>query len=189
MAKNKVDKKTDDEIKVELAAINRTAKVVQGGRKFGFSAVVVVGDGKGRVGVGLGKAKEVMEAKQKATQEAKKNMIRVFLRDGRTIHHDVEAKFGAGKVVLRSAPPGTGIIAGGAMRTVFELLGVHDIVAKSIGSSNVHNMVGATFVALRRLSSAKAVAERRGKKVSEIVDKKNHKKDVKAGNDNDKEQE
>ena len=161
-----------EELSEMLVAINRVAKVVKGGRRFGFSAVVVVGDGKGRVGYGLGKAKEVMEAKSKASQEAKKNMIRVYLKEGRTIHHDMRVKFGAGYVQLRPAPAGTGIIAGGAMRAVFELLGVKDIVAKSIGSCNVHNMVGATFLALRSLSSVKSVAERRGKKLADISDKK-----------------
>ena len=161
-----------DELSEVLVAINRVAKVVKGGRRFGFSAVVVVGDGKGRVGYGLGKAKEVMEAKAKASQAAKKNMVRVYLKEGRTIHHDLRVKFGAGVVQLRPAPAGTGIIAGGAMRAVFELLGVKDIVAKSIGSCNVHNMVGATFLALRNLSSVKSVAERRGKKVGDILDKK-----------------
>jgi len=172
MAKNKQDNSKHDELTDILVAINRVAKVVKGGRRFGFSAVVVVGDGKGRVGYGLGKAKEVMEAKAKASQAARKNMVRVYLKEGRTIHHDLRVKFGAGVVQLRPAPVGTGIIAGGAMRAVFELLGVKDIVAKSIGSCNVHNMVGATFLALRQLASAKSVAERRGKKLSEIFDKK-----------------
>ena len=172
MAKNKHDNSRSDELSEVLVSINRVAKVVKGGRRFGFSAVVVVGDGKGKVGYGLGKAKEVMEAKAKASQAARKNMIRVYLREGRTIHHDLKVKFGAGCVLFRSAPVGTGIIAGGPMRAVFELLGVKDIVAKSIGSCNVHNMVGATFVALKALSSVKSVAERRGKRISDIVNRK-----------------
>jgi small subunit ribosomal protein S5 len=183
MAKNKHENaKSESDLSEVLVAINRVAKVVKGGRRFGFSAVVVVGDGKGKVGYGLGKAKEVMEAKTKASQEAKKNMIRVSLREGRTIHHDIKVKFGAGCVLLRSAPAGTGIIAGGPMRAVFELLGVKDIVAKSIGSCNVHNMVGATFLALRTLSSAKAIAERRGKRIADVIDRKpndRHKNDEK----------
>jgi small subunit ribosomal protein S5 len=162
----------DSEIKEVLVSINRVAKVVKGGRRFSFAAVVVVGDGKGRVGFGLGKAKEVMDAKTKAAQEAKKSMIRVFLREGRTLHHDLVGHFGAGKVVLRSAKPGTGIIAGGPMRAIFDALGVHDIVAKSTGSSNVHNMVRATFDALNNLSSPKQVAERRGKKIGEIIERR-----------------
>jgi small subunit ribosomal protein S5 len=174
MSKSKhVEKKKSDEpeLREVLVSVNRVAKVVKGGRRFGFSAVVVVGDGKGKVGYGLGKAKEVMEAKVKATQAAKKAMVRVYLREGRTIHHDIIGHSGAGKVMLRSALPGTGIIAGGPMRAVFECLGVHDIVAKSIGSSNVHNMVGATFDALYNLSSPKFIADRRGKKISDIIEK------------------
>jgi small subunit ribosomal protein S5 len=159
---------SDSELKEVLVAINRVAKVVKGGRRFGFAAVVVVGDGKGKVGYGLGKAKEVMEAKIKATQAAKKSMIKVPLRDSRTIHHDITGQYGAGYVVLRSAPAGTGIIAGGPMRAVFSALGLHDIVAKSIGSSNVHNMVGAAFDALKNLNSPKSIAEKRGKKISEL---------------------
>ncbi|KKB96435.1 30S ribosomal protein S5 [Candidatus Arcanobacter lacustris] len=175
MAKNHStdnNQNSDSEIKEILVSINRVAKVVKGGRRFSFAAVVVVGDGKGRVGFGLGKAKEVMDAKTKATQEAKKSMIRVFLREGRTLHHDLVGHFGAGKVVLRSAKPGTGIIAGGPMRAIFDALGVHDIVAKSTGSSNVHNMVRATFDALNNLSSPKQVAERRGKKIGEIIERR-----------------
>ncbi len=153
----------------KLVSINRVAKVVKGGRRFGFAALVVVGDAKGRVGFGAGKAREVPEAIRKATEKAKKTMIRVPLREGRTLHHDVRGRFGAGKVVLRAAPAGTGIIAGGPMRAVFETLGVQDVVAKSIGSANPHNMVKATFDALTRLNSPRAVATRRGKKVADII--------------------
>ncbi len=153
----------------KLVSINRVAKVVKGGRRFGFAALVVVGDAKGRVGYGNGKAREVPEAIRKATEKAKKTMIRVPLREGRTLHHDVRGRFGAGKVVLRAAPAGTGIIAGGPMRAVFETLGVQDVVAKSIGSANPHNMVKATFDALSRLNSPRSVATRRGKKVGDII--------------------
>jgi small subunit ribosomal protein S5 len=159
----------DAELKDKLVAINRVAKVVKGGRRFSFAALVVVGDGRGRVGFGTGKAREVPEAIRKATDHAKHGMMRVPLRDGRTLHHDVHGHFGAGQVVLRAAPPGTGVIAGGPMRAVFETMGVQDVVAKSIGSSNAHNMVEATFNALRRCFSPRAVAARRGKKVSEII--------------------
>jgi small subunit ribosomal protein S5 len=159
----------DAELKDKLVAINRVAKVVKGGRRFSFAALVVVGDGRGRVGFGSGKAREVPEAIRKATDHAKHGMMRVPLRDGRTLHHDVHGHFGAGQVVLRAAPPGTGVIAGGPMRAVFETMGVQDVVAKSIGSSNAHNMVKATFNALRRCFSPRAVASRRGKKVSEII--------------------
>jgi small subunit ribosomal protein S5 len=153
----------------KLVGINRVAKVVKGGRRFGFSAVVVVGDGKGRVGHGLGKAREVPEAIRKATEGARKNLIRVPLREGRTLHHDVAGRFGAGRVVLRNAPAGTGVIAGGPMRAVFEALGVQDVVAKSVGTSNSHNMIKATFEALKNCNSPRQVAGRRGKKVGEIV--------------------
>ena len=153
----------------KLVSINRVAKVVKGGRRFGFAALVVVGDAKGRVGYGTGKAREVPEAIRKATEQAKRTLIRVPLREGRTLHHDVHGRFGAGKVLLRAAPPGTGIIAGGPMRAVFETLGVQDVVAKSIGSPNPHNMVKATFQALENLNSPRSVAARRGKKVSDII--------------------
>ena len=153
----------------KLVSINRVAKVVKGGRRFGFAALVVVGDGKGRVGYGSGKAREVPEAIRKATEQAKRSMIRVALREGRTLHHDINGRFGAGRVVLRAAPTGTGIIAGGPMRAVFETLGVHDVVAKSIGTANPYNMVKATFDALSRLNSPRSVAARRGKKVSDII--------------------
>jgi small subunit ribosomal protein S5 len=158
------------DVEAKIYTINRVAKVVKGGRRFSFAAGVVASDGKGRVGYGLGKAKEVTEAKAKAEQAAKKNMIRVYLKEGRTLHHDVQASFGAGKVLIRSAKPGTGTIAGGPMRAIFELLGVHDVVTKSIGSSNAHNMVGATFAALKLLSSPRQIAEKRGKKVGEIIE-------------------
>ena len=159
----------DSEFVDRLVHINRVAKVVKGGRRFGFAALVIVGDQKGRAGFGHGKAREVPEAIRKATEAAKRDMIRVPLREGRTLHHDVRGRHGAGKVVLRSAPPGTGIIAGGPMRAVFESLGMQDVVAKSIGSSNPYNMVRATFDALQRETSPRAVAARRGKKVSEIT--------------------
>ena len=153
----------------KLVGINRVAKVVKGGRRFGFAALVVVGDEKGRVGFGSGKAREVPEAIRKATEQAKSQMIRVPLREGRTLHHDVRGDFGAGHVVCRSAPAGTGIIAGGPMRAVFETLGVQDVVAKSTGSQNPYNMVKATFKALGHLQSPRSVAARRGRKVSDIL--------------------
>ncbi|MGF1641066.1 MAG: 30S ribosomal protein S5 [Rhodospirillales bacterium] len=153
----------------KLVHINRVAKVVKGGRRFSFAALVVVGDGRGRVGYGTGKAREVPEAIRKATDHAKHSMIRIPLRDGRTLHHDVQGHYGAGRVVLRAATAGTGVIAGGPMRAVFETMGVQDVVAKSIGSANPHNMVKATFDALKHCVSPKAVAVRRGKKPSEII--------------------
>ncbi len=159
----------DGDLVDKLVSINRVAKVVKGGRRFGFAALIVVGDAKGRVGFGKGKAREVPEAIRKATEKAKRAMIRVPLREGRTLHHDVTGRYGAGRVVLRAAPPGTGIIAGGPMRAVFETLGVHDVVTKSIGSSNPYNMVKATFEALGKLMSPRQVAAKRGKKVSEII--------------------
>mgnify|MGYP001549275365 CR=1 FL=1 len=151
-----------------LVHINRVAKVVKGGKRFGFAALVVVGDQKGRVGFGHGKAREVPEAIRKATEQAKRQLIRVPLREARTLHHDVTGRHGAGKVVLRAAVPGTGIIAGGPMRAVFETLGVNDIVAKSTGTSNPYNMVRATFDALKKGDSPRSVAARRGLKVSEL---------------------
>jgi small subunit ribosomal protein S5 len=163
----------DSEFVDRLVHINRVAKVVKGGKRFGFAALVVVGDQKGRVGFGHGKAREVPEAIRKATEQAKRSMVRVPLRDARTLHHDVEGRHGAGKVVLRSAPPGTGIIAGGPMRAVFESLGVHDVVAKSLGTSNPYNMVRATMDALQNQSSPRSVATRRGRKVSDIVSRRN----------------
>src|ERR671939_653983 len=152
----------------KLVHINRVAKVVKGGRRFGFAALVVVGDQKGRVGFGHGKAREVPEAIRKATDAAKRSLIRVPLREGRTLHHDVNGRWGAGKVVLRAAPQGTGIIAGGPTRAVFETLGMQDVVAKSIGSSNPYNMVRATFDALERQDSPRAVAARRHITVSTL---------------------
>ena len=166
---NRDREERDSEFVDKLVHINRVAKVVKGGRRFGFAALVVVGDQKGRVGFGHGKAREVPEAIRKATEAAKRAMIRVPLREGRTLHHDVDGRHGAGRVVLRAAPPGTGIIAGGPMRAVFETLGVQDVVAKSLGSTNPYNMVRATFDALKNEQSPRMVATRRGKKVSEIV--------------------
>lgn len=159
----------DEELIDKLVHINRVTKVVKGGKRFSFAALVVVGDMKGRVGFGTGKAHEVPEAVRKATEDAKANMIRVPLREGRTLHHDVQGTFGAGNVFLRSAPAGTGIIAGGPMRAVFETMGIQDIVAKSQGSANPHNMIRATFAALKNTSSPRSVAAKRGKKVGDIV--------------------
>ena len=159
----------ESEFSDKLVHINRVAKVVKGGKRFGFAALVVVGDLKGRVGFGHGKAREVPEAIRKATEAARRNLVRVPLRDARTLHHDSEGRHGSGKVVLRSAPAGTGIIAGGAMRAVFEMLGVHDVVAKSLGSTNPYNVVRATFDALKEQENPRSVAARRNKKVSEIV--------------------
>ena len=153
----------------KLVHINRVAKVVKGGRRFGFAALVIVGDQKGRVGHGHGKAREVPEAIRKATEAAKRNLIRVPLREGRTLHHDVTGHHGAGRVVLRAAPPGTGIIAGGPMRAVFESLGVADVVTKSVGTNNPYNMVRATFAALTEQTSPKSVAQRRGKKIVDLL--------------------
>jgi small subunit ribosomal protein S5 len=157
-----------DDIIDKLVTINRVAKVVKGGRRFAFAALVVVGDQKGRVGYGAGKAREVPEAIRKATERAKRAMIRVPMKEGRTLHHDVEGNYGAGSVILRTAPAGTGIIAGGPLRAVFETLGMGDVVAKSLGSRNPHNMVKATFAALQRVASPRSVANRRGKKVAEL---------------------
>jgi small subunit ribosomal protein S5 len=158
----------DSEFVDKLVHINRVAKVVQGGRRFGFAALVVVGDQKGRVGFGHGKAREVPEAIRKATEAAKRGMIRVALREGRTLHHDVNGRHGAGKVILRAAPQGTGIIAGGPMRAVFETLGMQDVVAKSLGSSNPYNLVRATFEALKNEDAPRSVAARRNLKVSTL---------------------
>jgi small subunit ribosomal protein S5 len=159
----------EPELHEKLVAVNRVAKVVKGGRRFGFAALVVVGDGKGRVGSGHAKAKEVPDAIRKATDQAKRNMIRVPLREGRTLHHDVKGIYGAGKVILRTAPTGTGVIAGGPMRAVFDCLGIQDVVAKAVGSSNPYNMVGATLDALKSIRSPRQVAASRGRKISEIV--------------------
>jgi len=154
-----------------LVAINRVSKTTKGGKNFGFAALVVVGDQKGRVGFGKGKAKEVPEAIRKATEQAKRQMIRVPLKEGRTLHHDMEGRHGAGKVVMRTAPTGTGIIAGGPMRAVFEMLGIQDVVAKSTGSQNPYNMIRATIDGLKKENSPRQVAQRRGKKVAEILKK------------------
>ena len=153
------------EFSEHLITINRVAKVVKGGRRFGFAAIMVVGDNKGKVGYGTGKAKEVPEAIRKATEDAKSKMIRVHLKDNRTLHHDIVGKFGAGKVILRAAAPGTGIIAGGPMRPLFESLGIKDIVAKSTGSSNPHNMIKATFDAFQKSETPKSAASKRSKKI------------------------
>jgi small subunit ribosomal protein S5 len=161
----------EPELIEKLVGINRVAKVVKGGRRFGFAALVVVGDGKGRVGFGTGKAKEVPEAIRKATEDAKRSMVRVPLREGRTLHHDIIGRYGAGRVQLRAAPSGTGIIAGGPMRAVFEALGVQDVVAKSIGTSNPHNMIKATFAAMGRIQAPRSVASKRGLKVGDVFGK------------------
>src|SRR5579875_703678 len=162
----------DSEIVEKLVHINRVAATVKGGRRFSFAALMVVGDQKGRVGFGHGKAREVPEAIRKATEEAKKSMVRVPLRESRTLHHDGQGRHGAGKVVLRAAPPGTGVIAGGPMRAVLETLGVQDVVGKSVGSSNPYNMVRATFEALKGQASPRQIANKRGKKVGDILDRR-----------------
>ena len=166
------DRDETPEFADRLVAINRVSKTVKGGKRFGFAALVVVGDQKGRVGFGKGKAKEVPEAIRKATEQAKRQMIRVPLREGRTLHHDMEGRHGAGRVVMRTAPQGTGIIAGGPMRAVFEMLGIQDVVAKSIGSQNPYNMIRATLDGLQKESSPRMVAQRRGKKVADILPKR-----------------
>jgi small subunit ribosomal protein S5 len=163
------EERGDGDLVDRLVSVNRVAKVVKGGRRFGFSALVVVGDGKGRVGYGSGKAREVPEAVRKATEQAKRSMVRIPLRQGRSLHHDTEGRFGSGHVMMRAAPPGTGIIAGGPMRAVFEALGIGDVVAKSMGSSNPHNMVKATFAGLTGIMSPRHVAAKRGKKVSDLI--------------------
>ena len=163
-----------------LVAINRVSKTVKGGKRFGFAALVVVGDQKGRVGFGKGKAKEVPEAIRKATEQAKRQMIRVQLREGRTLHHDMAGRHGAGKVIMRTAPEGTGIIAGGPMRAVFEMLGIKDVVSKSIGSQNPYNMIRATMDGLKKEQSPRSVAQRRGKKVADILPKRDEVADTSA---------
>ncbi len=178
--RNEHASREEPELLDKLVSINRVAKVVKGGRRFGFAALVVVGDGRGRVGYGNGKAREVPEAIRKASESAKRFMIRVPLREGRTLHHDIQGRFGAGRVVIRSAPPGTGIIAGGPMRAVFETLGVQDVVAKSVGSSNPHNMVKATMEALEKLTSPRMIAVKRGKKVGEIIGRRGAQADAAA---------
>ena len=165
---DKKNNKEDNDLIDKLVGINRVAKVVKGGRRFGFAALVVVGDQRGKVGFGTGKAKEVPEAIKKATDDAKKNMVKVPMKEGRTLHHDMKGHYGAGRVVLRSAPSGTGIIAGGPMRAVFETLGVQDVVAKSIGTSNPHNMIKATFDAFNSINSPRSIANKRSRKVAEI---------------------
>ena len=165
------DRDENPEFADRLVAINRVSKTVKGGKRFGFAALVVVGDQKGRVGFGKGKAKEVPEAIRKATEQAKRQMMRVPLRDGRTLHHDTNGRWGAGRVTMRTAPEGTGIIAGGPMRAVFEMLGVKDVVAKSLGSQNPYNMIRATLNGLGREQSPRMVAQRRGKKVADILRK------------------
>ena len=176
---SKEAKNEEDELIEKLVSINRVAKVVKGGRRFGFAALVVVGDGQGRVGIGANKAREVPEAIRKASVHARKKLMRVPLREGRTLHHDILGKFGRGLVLMRSAPPGTGIIAGGPVRAVFEALGVSDVVVKSIGSSNPHNMIKAALDGLLRSSSPRKIAQRRGKKVSDIVRERNLKQGAK----------
>ncbi|HPD92466.1 MAG TPA: 30S ribosomal protein S5 [Pararhodobacter sp.] len=173
---NRRDRRRDDreetpEFADRLVAINRVSKTVKGGKRFGFAALVVVGDQKGRVGFGKGKAKEVPEAVRKATEQAKRNMIRVPLKDGRTLHHDIEGRHGAGRVVMRTSVAGTGIIAGGPMRAVFEMLGLQDVVAKSLGSQNPYNMIRATVDGLKKQASPRQIAQRRGKKVADILRK------------------
>jgi small subunit ribosomal protein S5 len=177
------DRDDRDEFVDRLVAINRVAKVVKGGKNFGFAALVVVGDQKGRVGFGKGKAREVPEAIRKATQEAKRSLVRIPLREGRTLHHDARGRWGAGKVVLRAAPAGTGIIAGGPMRAVFETLGLKDVVAKSLGSSNPYNMVRATIDALKDQTSPRTVANKRGKKVADVLARRTGGGEAAAGAD------
>ncbi|MEA1938463.1 MAG: 30S ribosomal protein S5 [Pseudomonadota bacterium] len=169
------EQREESDLIEKLVGINRVAKVVKGGRRFSFAALVVVGNGRGQVGAGSGKAREVPEAIRKATEQAKRNLVRVPLREGRTLHHDMHGRFGAGKVLLRAAPPGTGIIAGGPMRAVFEALGVQDVVTKSLGSPNPHNMIKATFNAFGKMASPRLVAARRGRKVVDIVGKREEK--------------
>jgi len=160
---------SNTEIIEKLVKVNRCTSVTKGGRKFSFSVIVVVGDKKGKVGYGLGKALEVMDAKAKASSEARRRMFKVPLREGRTLHHDILGKFCSGKVMMRAAPPGTGIIAGGSTRPLFEVLGIKDIVAKSLGSNNPHNVVKAAINGLKSISTPKMIADKRGKKVSDII--------------------
>jgi len=171
--RGKRDEEKENEFIDRLVHINRVAKTVKGGRNMSFAALVIVGDEKGRVGFGKGKAREVPEAIRKATEEAKKTMIRIPLREGRTLHHDVRGRHGAGKIVMRAAPPGTGVIAGGPMRAVLECLGVQDVVGKSLGTSNPYNMVRATFEGLKNMESPRKIANKRGKKVGDIVGRRN----------------
>jgi small subunit ribosomal protein S5 len=166
------DRDENPEFADRLVAINRVSKTTKGGKNFGFAALVVVGDQKGRVGFGKGKAKEVPEAIRKATEQARRSLVRIALSEGRTLHHDMEGRHGAGRVVMRAAPAGTGIIAGGPMRAVFEMLGVQDVVAKSLGSQNPYNMIRATMEGLSKEASPRSVAQRRGKKVADILPKR-----------------
>ncbi len=170
---SKQAKNTNSEIIERLVSINRVSKTVKGGKNMSFAALVVVGDKNGRVGFGKGNATEVSDAKNKAFEAAKKAMVKISLKEGRTIHHDILGRFCSGKVYLRAAPAGTGVIAGGPMRAIFECAGIHDVVAKSVGTSNPYNMVGATFAALKALISPKIVAEKRSKEISEIVKRRN----------------
>ncbi len=165
--------KSSNELIERLVSINRVSKTVKGGKNMSFSALVIVGDGSGRVGYGKGNATEVADAKSKAFESAKKSMIRIALKEGRTIHHDIFGSYCSGKVYLRSAPAGTGVIAGGAMRAIFECAGAHDIVAKSVGTSNPYNLVAATFDAMKKLLSPKLIAERRSKEISEVIKRRN----------------
>ena len=166
------NKKIESDIKEKLVAINRITKVVKGGRRFGFAALIVVGNQKGSIGIGQGKSKQVPDAIKKANEIARRKLIHIPLREGRTIHHDVKAKDGSGKIVLRSASKGTGIIAGGPVRAVCEVLGVKDIVAKSMGTSNAHNVIRATIKALKKQNSPKQISSIRNKKISEIIEKR-----------------
>src|SRR5210317_587689 len=170
------NKKIESDIKEKLVAINRITKVVKGGRRFGFAALVVVGNQKGTIGIGQGKSKQVPDAIKKATEDAKRNQIKISLKDGKTLHHDVKGRNGSGKVLLRSAPAGTGIIAGGPIRAVCDVLGIQDIVAKSVGSANPHNVVKASVNALLSQASPKLLSAMRGKKISEIVSKRENSK-------------
>lgn len=172
MAKNNPREDREDNLVEKLISVRRVTKVVKGGKTLRFSALVVVGDGRGRVGYATGKAREVPDAVKKAVDRAKKSMVRIPLREGRTLHHDVSARIGAGKVYLRSAPAGTGVIAGGAMRQVFEALGVHDVVSKSVGTNNYHNVVRATVEALQNISSPRNVAHKLGKKLTDVLERR-----------------
>ena len=171
--KRRKESKDKVELIEKLVHVNRVTKVVKGGRRFAFAALVVVGDGKGKIGFGTAKAREVPDAVIKATQDAKNSMIQIPMREGRTLHHDVVSKFGSGKVIMRTSNAGTGVIAGGAMRAVFEAVGIQDVVAKSIGSTNPHNLIRATIYGLRDTISPKTIAMQRGKKISEIISRRN----------------
>ncbi len=179
---NNIDKENSNDLVERLVLVNKVSKTVKGGKNFSFASLVIVGDKNGRVGFGKGSAKEVMNSKNKAFEAAKKSLVKISLKEGRTIHHDVEGRFCAGKVSLRSAPAGTGVIAGGPMRAIFECAGINDIVAKSIGTSNPYNMVAATFKALESLMSPKLIASRRSKDISEIIKKRNLALNIKTEN-------